>query len=165
MKKLILLALLTLVLASCGSSRNTTRNNKGGISSTKSGNKKSEAIIKYAKSFNGTRYKFGGTSKAGMDCSGLVYISYKKENITLPRISRDMAKKGKRISLGKTGKGDLLFFKTNKNKNVINHVGLVIETKRGKILFIHSTTSKGVIISSLDERYWKSTFVEVRRVI
>ena len=152
MKRLFLLALLPLFLASCGSSRTVS-------------NSKSESIVNYAKSFNGTRYKFGGITKKGMDCSGLVYVSYKKENIIMPRISRDMAKKGKRISLDKTKKGDLLFFKTNKNRNVINHVGLVVDIKQCEIMFIHSTSSKGVIISSLEEHYWKNAFVEVRKVI
>lgn len=159
MKKLYLLVLLSLFLFSCGSSRNTT-----GTSSIGS-HKKSDAIVSNAKSFNGSPYKFGGSTKKGMDCSGLVYISFKKENVVMPRISRDMAKKGKRISLGKTDKGDLLFFKTNKNRNVINHVGLVVETKRGAIFFIHSTSSQGVIISSLDEPYWKNSFVEARRIL
>jgi cell wall-associated NlpC family hydrolase len=76
-----------------------------------------------------------------------------------------MAKRGKRISLSQTTEGDLVFFQTNKNRKTINHVGLVVETKGKEVFFIHSTTSKGVIISSLDERYWKSAFVEVRRVI
>ena len=154
MKHFILFSFLAFFIVSCGSSRKVVENT----------NKKSETIVRYAKTFEGTQYKFGGTTKRGMDCSGLVYVSYQKEHIVLPRISRDMAKKGKRISLGDTNKGDLLFFKTNKNKNTINHVGLVVETKIGEIFFIHSTSSKGVIITSLDERYWKNAFVQVRRV-
>ncbi len=165
MKKLILLIFLSTFLISCGSSRKTTTTTRVENSSKKTNSKKSEAIVKYAKTFNGTKYKFGGTTKKGMDCSGLIYTSYKEEGIMMPRVSRDMATKGKRISLSKTNKGDLLFFKTNKNKNTINHVGLVIENKQGKIFFIHATSSLGVIISSLDERYWKNSFVEVRKVI
>jgi len=166
MKKIFLLILFSAFLVSCGSSRKTTSSSKSSSSSSKKvSNKKSEAVVKYAKTFEGTRYKFGGTTKKGMDCSGLVYTSYKKEGIEMPRISRDMATKGKRISLGKATKGDLVFFKTNKNKNTINHVGLVVENNHGEIFFIHSTSSLGVIISSLEERYWKNAFVEVRRIL
>lgn len=165
MKKLILLIFLSTFLISCGSSRKTTSTTAVEKTSNNSYSKKSDAIVKYAKTFNGTKYKFGGTTKKGMDCSGLVYISYQKEGITMPRVSRDMASKGKKISLSKTNKGDLLFFKTNKNKNTINHVGLVVENKKGEIFFIHATSSLGVIISSLEERYWNNVFVEVRRVI
>ncbi len=121
-------------------------------------------IIAYAKTFQGTRYKFGGTTDAGMDCSGLVSTAFQKENIILPRISRDMATKGILISFKDIEEGDLVFFKTS-SKNAINHVGLVVEAKRGEVKFIHSTTRAGVIISSLDEDYWKKAFVEVRRVI
>lgn len=121
-------------------------------------------IIDYAKTFQGTRYKFGGTTKAGMDCSGLVFTAFQTQNITLPRISREMATKGILISYKDIEEGDLVFFKTSR-KNTITHVGLVVESKRGEVKFIHSTTQAGVIISSLDEDYWKKAFVEVRRVI
>lgn len=121
-------------------------------------------IIEFAKTFQGTRYKFGGTTQEGMDCSGLVCVAFEKENISLPRISRDIATKGTPISLQDVSEGDLVFFKTSR-KNVISHVGLVVEAKSGEIKFIHSTTQAGVIISSLDEPYWKKTFVEVRRII
>ncbi len=123
-----------------------------------------QEIIDYAKTFEGTRYKYGGTTKAGMDCSGLVSTAFKSENIQLPRSSRDMATKGVPVSLKDIEKGDLVFFKTS-SRNVISHVGLVVQAKDGDIRFIHSTTHAGVIISSLDEAYWKKAFVEVRRVI
>ncbi|MBX2827039.1 MAG: C40 family peptidase [Flavobacteriaceae bacterium] len=165
MKKLLLLCLLSLLLASCGSSRRTTDTTVIGKGTTTASTKRISKVVKHARTFEGTRYKFGGTDKRGMDCSGLVYTSYKSENIELPRVSRDMATKGIRIKLKEVQKGDLVFFKTNKNRNVINHVGLVVESKKGDIMFIHSTSSKGVIVSSLGEKYWKNSFVEVRRVI
>jgi len=165
MKRILLFALLGLFLSSCGSSRKTTDTVNIGNSKTSASSRKISNVIKHAKTFEGTRYKFGGTDKRGMDCSGLVYVSFKEEQIELPRISRDMATKGVRIKLKETEEGDLIFFQTNKNKNVINHVGLVLENKRGVIKFIHSTSSRGVIISSLEEKYWKNAFVQVRRMI
>ncbi len=171
MKKLFFLLTLSLLLASCGSSRKTTQQqktrtpNSSKITEKSKTSNKSEAIVSYAKTFKGTKYKFGGTTKKGMDCSGLVYTSFKIENINLPRVSRDMATQGNKISLNKTNKGDLVFFRTNKSKKSINHVGLVVENKKGEIFFIHSTTSLGVITSSLDENYWKSSFVEARRIL
>ncbi len=122
-------------------------------------------ITSYALDFKGTKYKFGGTTSNGMDCSGLVYTSFLKEDIPLPRTSRAMSLEGERLSLEDVNIGDLLFFETNKNKKVVNHVGLVVEIQPGQILFIHSTTSLGVIISSLSENYWFEHFVMARRVI
>ena len=169
MKKLLPLLLLTLVLVSCGSSRKTTTYKKNRsskvVKSNVDPNSKAGKIIKYAKSFEGTRYKFGGTTKKGMDCSGLIYTSFANEGIALPRISRDMAKEGKRISLLKVKEGDLVFFQTNKSRNVINHVGLVVYNKSGVLKFIHSTTSRGVIISDISESYWNRSFVQARRII
>lgn len=126
---------------------------------------KSQEIINYAKQFEGVHYKWGGTTKNGMDCSGLVYESFRAYNIILPRISRDMAKSGIEISLKNVEVGDLLFFKTKNRRNDINHVGLVVETTRNVVAFIHATTSNGVIISSLTEDYWNSAFVEARRIL
>ncbi|SDS02152.1 Cell wall-associated hydrolase, NlpC family [Gillisia sp. Hel1_33_143] len=122
-------------------------------------------ITSHALDYQGTKYKFGGTTSDGMDCSGLVYTSFLKEDIPLPRTSRAMSLQGERLSLDDVNIGDLLFFETNKNKKVVNHVGLVVEIQPGQILFIHSTTSLGVIISSLSENYWFDHFVMARRVI
>ena len=121
-------------------------------------------ITTYAKDFQGTRYKFGGTTKQGMDCSGLVYTSFLHENISLPRTSREMALQGQPLSLKDVETGDLLFFETTRKK-VVSHVGLVIKTTSDEIIFIHSTTSQGVIISSLSENYWQQHFVMARRII
>jgi cell wall-associated NlpC family hydrolase len=167
MKKLILIAILSLFISSCGSSKSASSSSpsKTEKRSKSSKNTRVNKIISYAKTFEGTRYKFGGTTKKGMDCSGLIFIAFGKEEIALPRVSRDMAKTGRSISLSKSTQGDLVFFRTNKSKKAINHVGLVIESRKGEVLFIHSTTSRGVIISSMNEGYWRSAFVEARRVM
>jgi len=122
-------------------------------------------IIDFAKEFDGVRYKYGGTTKAGMDCSGLVTTVFSAYNIPLPRSSRDMAKEGIPVKVEDVVEGDLLFFKTNGRNNSISHVGLVVTSRTGLIEFIHASTSAGVIVSSLAERYWYNAFVEARRVI
>lgn len=125
----------------------------------------SNNIIDYAKQFDGVRYKFGGTSKAGMDCSGLVYTAFKAFDISLPRISRDMAKEGVDVSLAEIQEGDLVFFRTNPRRKEISHVGIVVTSRIGMIEFIHASTQAGVIISSLAERYWHNSFVKAKRVL
>jgi len=197
MKRIFLLAFISLFVVSCGSHRSVHNHrdfksnreaHHGQIAKKENPHRKAktvgetpkderieievdkadfairQGIIEYAKTFRGTRYKFGGTTKAGMDCSGLISIAFERENIQLPRTSREMATKGVPISLGNVEKGDLIFFKTS-SRNVISHVGLVVEAEKDEIKFIHSSTSAGVIISSLNETYWKKTFAEARRVI
>ncbi len=123
-------------------------------------------IVNNAMEFEGVRYRGGGTTKAGMDCSGMVYTTFNIFDISLPRSSHEMAKAGKEIKLSEVRKGDLLFFKNNRRRNVINHVGLVTEvTPEGEVKFIHASTSSGVIVSSMNEPYNARTFVQANRVI
>lgn len=124
-----------------------------------------DRIVNTALTFSGTRYKYGGVTRKGMDCSGLVYVAFGKQDIALPRISYQMAQEGKPIKLKKVAKGDLLFFSTGKRSNRISHVGLVVEVDGDDIKFIHSTTSRGVIVSSLREGYWNHAFVKATRVL
>jgi len=126
-----------------------------------------DKVIWTAVTYKGTPYKYGGTSKSGMDCSGLVYTSFKKRKLDLPRSSSMMNERGYVIPLKYARRGDLLFFKTSgkKSKGVVNHVGIVTSAENGEVNFIHATSSKGVIVSKLSEPYWNKSFVEVKRVI
>lgn len=160
MKKITYLILITLFLASCKSTNKISTSQKDLDKKT---SQLTTSLIETATEFLGTKYKFGGTTSKGMDCSGLVYITFQKHDIQLPRTSYDMSKIGKQIKEKDIQKGDLVFFKTN-NKNVINHVGLVTEVKRDEIIFIHSSTQKGVILSSLNEKYYLETFSQANRV-
>lgn len=128
-------------------------------------NEKAADIIETAMTFSGTRYQFGGTTRKGMDCSGLVFVSLKENDILFPRVSHLMAEEGKRIKVKEVRKGDLLFFKTSKRGKRINHVGLVVDVKGNDIKFIHSTTSRGVIVSSLREGFWNYSFVKAMRIL
>lgn len=121
-------------------------------------------LINAAEEMLGSNYKSGGTTPDGFDCSGLMYSTFKKFDITLPRSSVDMAKIGRRLNDDDIQKGDLIFFKTN-GKSVINHVGMVTEVTDDEIKFIHSSTQKGVIISSTKEPYYGRTFAQANRIL
>jgi cell wall-associated NlpC family hydrolase len=128
-------------------------------------NAKANEIISTALTFSGTRYKYGGTTKRGMDCSGLIYVSLKENDIMFPRTSYQMAMEGQKVRVNHVEKGDLLFFKTSKTGRRINHVGLVVDVNGNDIKFIHATTSRGVLVSSLREGYWNSAFVKAMRIL
>ena len=131
---------------------------KANISKTK------RNIVETALENLGVKYKYGGTTKSGMDCSGLVYSTFIKYDIEMSRSSIDMAKEGREVSKSKAQIGDLIFFKTGNSSN-INHVGIITDIENDAISFIHSSTSKGVIISSLDEPYYSKAFDKIKRVI
>jgi cell wall-associated NlpC family hydrolase len=112
----------------------------------------------------GTRYRSGGNTKEGFDCSGLMCYTFSSYDIKLPRSSVEMASYGLKIDAQNAQKGDLIFFKT-RGSGRINHVGMVVEVLDGEIKFIHSATHGGVIISSTKESYYERNLVQVNRVL
>ena len=168
MKHFVFLILLACLFTACKSTSPIATSNKERTS--RSENKKTERLaeqlIDVATENIGVRYKYGGTTRAGYDCSGLMYTVFNSENIVLPRNSYAQSKIGVVLNQQRDQiqKGDLVFFKTNKS-NQINHVGIVIEANDDEIKFIHSSTSKGVIISSTKEPYYKKTLVQINRVL
>ncbi|HEX8563611.1 MAG TPA: C40 family peptidase [Flavobacterium sp.] len=121
-------------------------------------------MINNAMSFIGVRYAGGGTTKAGMDCSGMVTAVFNIFDMKMPRSSNEMAKVGKKLEANEIQKGDLVFFRTN-GKSIINHVGMVIDVIGDEIKFVHSSTSKGVIVSSTKEPYYSKTFAQANRIL
>jgi cell wall-associated NlpC family hydrolase len=131
-----------------------------------SGNQtRADQVINTALTFSGVRYKFGGTTNKGMDCSGLLYVSFREHDIQLPRTSIHMAEEGTRIKVRDVQKGDLLFFKTSKGSKRINHVGMVVGIADDEITFIHASTSRGVTVSSLRDGFWNEAFVKATRIL
>ncbi|WP_179348015.1 C40 family peptidase [Winogradskyella pacifica] len=169
MKQLLPLILLLFIVSSC-KSKKTYSNKKNQthsvkVNTTAKPTAEAESIVKYAKTFDGTRYKYGGTTKSGMDCSGLIYTSYKKHDVNLPRTTSGLKGTGEWIDLKEVNVGDLVFFATNKNSRNVNHVGIVTNVRTGNVEFIHASTSRGVMISSIAEKYWYFSFVQARRVL
>ncbi|WP_281234997.1 peptidoglycan endopeptidase [Flavobacterium gelatinilyticum] len=112
----------------------------------------------------GTRYRSGGTTKAGFDCSGLMFCTFGNFDIKLPRSSIEQSRVGTKIASAEAQKGDLIFFKTNGRRH-INHVGMVVENAEGEIKFVHSSTHGGVIISSTKEPYYQRSFSQINRIL
>lgn len=112
----------------------------------------------------GTRYRSGGTTKAGFDCSGLMICTFNNFDIKLPRSSIEQSRVGTKVGTEEAQKGDLIFFKTNGRRH-INHVGMVVEVVDGEIKFVHSSTHGGVMISSTKEPYYQRTFSQVNRIL
>lgn len=123
-----------------------------------------EQLINVASDNLGVTYRGGGTTKAGFDCSGLMYSTFMQFDITLPRSSHEMATVGTVVDPADAKKGDLIFF-INRGQKRINHVGMVVEVNADEIKFIHSSTQGGVIISSLKESYYDRTFKQINRVL
>lgn len=110
--------------------------------------------------WKGTRYRLGGNSKSGVDCSGFMQITFRDLfGIDLPRTTKDQAKEGERISKSELRTGDLVFFNTGRGPNG-KHVGVYV--KNGQ--FLHASTKGGVIYSDLDSPYWSKAFWQARRL-
>lgn len=181
MKFPIFSIIITLFLVSCGASKPVAKKSTKSYPSrtyTKSENLRKlssdysgsvdrgvKKLIKDAEKFLGTPYKLGGNTASGLDCSGLVCQVFERNDYKMPRRSSEQAEIGDKINIKEVKPGDLLFFATAGGSRV-SHVGIVhtIENS-GEIRFIHASTSKGVIISSLNEKYWNKAYLHAQRVL
>jgi cell wall-associated NlpC family hydrolase len=112
------------------------------------------------KQYLGIRYRFGGDSPSGFDCSGFVRFMFNKElDVNLPRSSSEMSTVGTRVDRTELLPGDLVFFKNGKNR--INHVGIFI----GNDTFVHSSLSKGITRDTLNESYYSKRFATGVRIL
>jgi len=180
-KRLAVLAIISITIISCGSSKNVSSSNSKKTSSktiSKAENLRKldsdfdgkvpgsvKSLLKDAETYLGAPYKFGGNSSSGFDCSGFTVKVFQDNNFSLPRRSSDQADSGKSIDIKTVKPGDLLFFATAGGSRV-SHVGIVHTIENdGEVKFIHASTSKGVIISSLKEKYWNKAYLHAQRVL
>ena len=148
-KHLLIILTLTLFFTQCKSKKRT-------ISSHDSTQYKLEQVYK---KYKGVRYRYGGTTSRGFDCSGFVQRAYMDAfHKNLPRTTKAMMKTGKKISKSQLKIGDLVFFHPTRK---YYHVGIYM----GKGEFMHASTSKGVMKSRLDLKYWKRSYVTARRIL
>lgn len=155
--RLLFLFFIALFLAGCGSQKSALPSYTGQLS---------DPIVVIAqlneqlKQWAGTPYRYGGLEQNGVDCSGFVFRTFRDRfAIQLPRSTREQTKLGRKVSKSELMPGDLLFFKTGRGENGL-HVGIYDTEGR----FIHASTSKGVIRSSLDSSYWQNAYWQARRL-
>ena len=123
-----------------------------------------DQLIAIASEHLGTRYRSGGTKSGGFDCSGLMCYTFSQLDFKLPRTSNEQSRTGKKIKRTQAQKGDLIFFSTN-GRGSVNHVGMITEVVDDEIFFIHSSVTRGVVVSSLNEKYYTKRLVRINRVL
>jgi len=119
------------------------------------------AVVEEAQRYLGAPYRNGGTSRNGIDCSGLSWAVYKSFGVALPRTSSAQSAFGAPVERGALRPGDLVFFRTG-GSSTVSHVG--IYTGDGE--FIHASTQhRRVKFDRLDNKYFKRRYVTARRVL
>ena len=127
---------------------------------------KREEVVKFATNYMGLRYRRGGSTAKGFDCSGFTSYVFRNFGVKLPHTSAGQSFYGIEVSKDKITKGDLIFFKgANTRKRSIGHVGIVISERGEPVRFIHSSTSGGIRIDYLEAHYYRLRYVRTRRVL
>ena len=142
------------------SSTNSLTEGKGKSNESLSPSKKASNVIDAARKYLGTPYKYSGTDKKGIDCSGLMCQSFSGIGITLPHQSTEQSRLGKPLRLNELKPGDLVFIGAKKGSSKITHVGLIVSVGEGKIMFIHASTKRGVIEENLLEKWYEPLFIK-----
>lgn len=151
--KILVMVILSIAIVGCSSSKKVTKDLYDDIPKN--------AIEKEARKWLGVKYKYGGNTHKGIDCSGLVVEVYRSAmGIKLPRTSAEQQKYCLNIKKSELTSGDLVFFATGKKKKSVNHVGIYIGDGR----MIHSSSSRGVIVSGIDEAYYKRCYISSGRI-
>ncbi|WP_294249584.1 C40 family peptidase [uncultured Chryseobacterium sp.] len=148
--------------ASLANAKNSIKNSE--IAKAIRHNKTIDNILTEAATYLGTPYRYGGMTRNGIDCSAFVLSVFgAAAGLSLPRVAASQSQEGDKIEKENLQKGDLIFFSHGRR---ISHVGIVENvTPEGEIMFIHAATSKGVMVSSLNDSYWGPKYRFGKRII
>ncbi len=127
-------------------------------------NKTIDNVLTEAETYLGTPYRYGGMTRNGIDCSAFVLSVFgAAAGLSLPRVAASQSQEGEKIEKENLQRGDLIFFSHGRR---ISHVGIVESvTEEGEVKFIHAATSRGVMVSSLNDSYWGPKYRFGKRVI
>jgi cell wall-associated NlpC family hydrolase len=126
--------------------------------------KQQKGILKEANKHIGTPYKYGGITPKGFDCSGFTQYVMAKNNVQIPRTSKAQSVSHKKIKQKDAQIGDLVFFGSSKSN--ISHVGIVSKVEGGKLYMIHSSTSKGIMITEITTNvYWSKKIQFITHIL
>jgi len=161
MKKSIGLVFIVVVFSACGGGKSAVSKKKDNyvvnkyaeILKTPKSEIKNVKLYSFIDSWYGVKYRFGGMSKLGVDCSGFCNVLYSQVyNKQIRRTTAQMVKDVNKVGRNRLKEGDLVFFNIARKKN--SHVGVYLKNNK----FVHASSSKGVIISSLENPYYKKAY-------
>jgi len=126
-----------------------------------------DSLVREAIEHLGTQYCRGGKSQKCFDCSGFVVTMYKEVGVSLPRTSQAQSRSGREIPKDSIKRGDIIYFKgRNRHRRSVGHVGIVVQNDGHSIIFIHASTSRGIVLEELEESaYYQLRYLGARRVL
>lgn len=125
-----------------------------------------DSIVAYAKDLLGISYSYGAKGPSSFDCSGFTVYVFKNFGLHLPATAAMQSQYGQERQTKDVQKADLLFFRgTAREEERVGHVGIVVANENGSVSFIHSSTSRGVVIDNLDQPHFKIRYLGARNVL
>ncbi len=147
----------------------TTTQSQTGNSTPRQAPVNGSKLMAVAASLVGTRYRYGGSSKSGLDCSGFNVYVYRQSGVTLPHNAQKQSQLGDYVTRENCRPGDLIFFGSRNGSSVrVNHTGVVYSNTNGELRIIHCP-NRGVTIEGEGDTswdmYWEKRYLFIKRII